>query len=1166
MANAWTTLDDCRTGHGTSSNDWETASDRGDTLNLGMSADWTTRIRVNLNNYNNISKITISLTTTNSSSMNRSATVYYYFSSTNYAPDYAYNRFNSSNYYFNITKNSTHSNVTLYGYTGTETYLYMTCLDGSAELRANGASYPTVNIIYDASTPEPGPDEPEGYESAPFVNGYISNYPQYTTGSAYMYFDDTSVTGNSSESVRLTYKASDYVNIYIVIYNSSNRIVSVSESGDDYITLPSNAGNYYAVLVGEYKFGYGFFRSSGVCNVTVIGNSKPYNLQVTFTPSSGLPNQTTNVTIGLSASDSDGDTLSYRYSTGTDFSNASSISNGDVKSLTAGTTYYFWAYDGKEYIRTSKTFETLNFSINLNDQPTQKDNSYYPSSTGLVKSFLSLTANATYNGNPVYNANYSWYYKTGTDIDTSPSVGSSETTISGYYSSTITNFDLGNYYPGIAGRAYKIGVKCTYNGATVSAETPVYVYPSSLNEITTYSYNNKNSTSSYANTNSEDYDDNIYLRIKYPTNTYRQYPKISQIHIKFANSPSEGQLENNSNYVTFFSDSFLGSTTSNTTGEGSEENFTISLDNSITGSSLPRNEYFKIQIELIDSSGQSNITNLDEVFYRISKPTFGDTNIGSNRPQTIAVNQLDSSWSWQLAFSSGSMYNLKTYPLTDEGLKQQAIETIKQLEIQLQTLDGSTVSKQIVFTDSNITANYGNATVYLTIAAAELQNLLSDYTSLNTSLEGTLILALEDPFENIATLSTIRFPNSILDDNVVFSFGTPPVLPDYTEPNPLYTLKPIYQYSTPVSGSFYTNLDTSNIETKNMVNYGDKLEFVFPKATDANGNDDGTSHGDILGYRIKIVRSDDRESIQSVSDDNFSILSEIPFSNGNISYDSSTENYTYQHSVNNYTTSKFIRLGICAYDSTFLESNLIVFPYIIVAGRISPSSLSITSHKVNTNEDGTSYDFRINFSDIGGNLFNNTGYHYSDYPNLERNISGNVNDSRDVKFFIAYRNDATSDFTTSEQLSFKTDKDSSSSINYDPSLSYSNLLTKTIRIEGLTFSQSIIDPAQKAYFKIIAYVQTGFNDLGEKVYQISESPIYILYPSTPTVSYRRNSVGINTSDLDGYIFRIAFAGGDRHLVRIDSVQVGSDNTAPYILIDLNAAIPLITGIEISDED
>ena len=996
---------------------------------------------------------------------------------------------------------------------------------------------------------------------------YLPQDPDLSIGN---YQSDYGFTINSGggtykvdESINISYSNTSGLTDIHFNYYKSGYFGSVSSSSFSI----ANTGKYTIFGVGYSRSKGGYFRTSNTTSVTIEeGNSAPYNLQVTFTPSSGLPNQTTNVTIGLSASDSDEDTISYRYSTGTDFSNASSISNGDVRGLTAGTTYYFWAYDGKEYIREEKTFETLNFTVNLNDQPTQKDNSYYPSSTGLVKSFLNLTANATYNGNPVYNANYSWYYKIGTDIDTSPSVGSSETTISGYYSSTITNFDLGNYYPGITGRAYKIGVKCTYNGATVSAETPVYVYPSPLNEITTYSYNNKNSTSSYANTNSEDYDDNIYLRIKYPTNTYRQYPKISQIHIKFANSPSEGQLENNSNYVTFFSDSSLGSTTSNTTGEGSEENFTISLDNSITGSSLPRNEYFKIQIELIDSSGQSNITNLDEIFYRISKPTFGDTNIGSNRPQTIAVNQLDSSWSWQLAFSSGSMYNLKTYPLTDEGLKQQAIETIKQLEIQLQTLDGSTVSKQIAFTDSNITANYGNATVYLTITAAELQNLLSDYTSLNTSLEGTLILALEDPFENIATLSTIRFPNSILDDNVVFSFGTPPVLPDYTEPNPLYTLKPIYQYSTPVSGSFYTNLDTSNIETKNMVNYGDKLEFVFPKATDANGNDDGTSHGDILGYRIKIVRSDDRESIQSVSDDNFSILSEIPFSNGNISYDSSTESYTYQHSVNNYTTSKFIRLGICAYDSTFLESNLIVFPYIIVAGRISPSSLSITSHKVNTNEDGTSYDFRINFSDIGGNLFNNTGYHYSDYPNLERNISGNINDSRDVKFFIAYRNDATSDFTTSEQLSFKTDKDSSSSINYDPSLSYSNLLTKTIRIEGLTFSQSIIDPAQKAYFKIIAYVQTGFNDLGEKVYQISESPIYILYPSTPTVSYRRNSVGINTSDLDSYIFRIAFAGGDRHLVRIDSAQVGSDNTAPYILIDLNAAIPLITGIEISDED
>lgn len=1048
---------------------------------------------------------------------------------------------NSLSYNFDTTKTTINSRISSIsvsftgGYSGSGT-TYLTSI--------------TCTITYQ----DPLPQSPDlGWSDYPYSS---SGFTIISGGGTY----------ESDETIYISYRNTEgLTNIHFNYYSSTDSN-TVYSTNNDSLSI-ANVGTYYIFGVGYSRDDEGYLCSTNKITVTIEkSNSAPYNLQVTFTPSSGLPNQTTNVTIGLSASDSDEDTISYRYSTGTDFSNASSISNGDVKSLTAGTTYYFWAYDGKEYIRTSKTFETLNFSINLNDQPTQKDNSYYPSSTGLVKSFLSLTANAIYNENPVYNANYSWYYKTGTDIDTSPSVGSSETTISGYYSSTITNFDLGNYYPGIVGRAYKIGVKCTYNGATVSAETPVYVYPSPLNEITTYSYNNKNSTLSYANTNAEDFDDNIYLKIKYPTNTYRQYPKISQIHIKFANSPSEGQLENNSNYVTFFSDSSLGSTTSNTTGEGSEENFAISLDNSITGSSLPRNEYFKIQIELIDSSGQSNITNLDEVFYRISKPTFGDTNIGSNRPQTIAVNQLDSSWSWQLAFSLGSMYNLNTYPLTDEGLKQQAIETLKQLEIELQTLDGSSVSKQIAFTDSNITANYGNATVYLTITAAELQSLLSDYTSLNTSLEGTLILSLEDAFENVATLSIVRFPNSVTDDNVIFSFGTPPVLPDYSETSSLYTLKPIYQYSSPVTGGFYTNLDTNDIETKNMVNYGDKLEFVFPKATDANGNDDGTTHGDILGYRIKIIRSDDRESVQNVSEDNFSVLSEMPFSNGNISYDSSTGNYTYQHSVNNYSTSKFIRLGICAYDSTFLESNLIIFPYIIVAGRISQSSLNITSHKVNTTDEGTSYDFRINFTDIGGNLFNNTGYHYSDYPNLERNVSGNINDSRDVKFFIAYRNDATTEFTTSEQLAFKTDRDSATSINYDSSLSYSSLLTKTIRIEGLTFSPSIIDPNQKAYFKIITQVQTGFDSLGNKVYQTSESPVYILYPATPTVSYRKNAVGINTFDLDTYVFRMAFAGGERHLVRIDSAQVGSDSTAPYILIDLNAAIPLITGIEISDED
>lgn len=1155
---------DCETGR--PGHSWEPGYTRGDTLNIAREGEninytWCTRIALspgNIPSNATISSINVTLPVTNNPKMTYQYGAYYFFSSKDLNPREALNHYVDADDSVTLTQGKTPS-VNVTNRYNNEDYLYLIPIlgEGAIELHCNSSEYPTVTVTYSAY-PSSSLGRPNTYDS-------ISDFTDYDAINAY--FNNYSASGEigSTISINYTNNNSNFTNRYVVITNSYGTIISVSGINSSSVTLPSSVGTYTGYLIGYYTPAGYYYRVDSISISASKSNTPPTLSNVNFNPTSGLSGQLTDVTVTFNASDADNDNLSVYYSSSHNpTESSSSVSNGGTISIYPGTTYYFRAYDGEDYSdEVSQELDSISLNVTLS-MDGEADTSYY-SSGGLKKNFIYLNAEARLNGSVNYSGTYSWYYKLGSSAtSTNPTVSSQEYSIPGYSSSRIDNLDLAKVNPNVVGKPYQIIVKYNYNGAIASAESNVFVYPYPLNEISTYSYNNYNLTSSYANTNKEDFNDNMYLTIQYPTNAYRQYSKINQINLKIANSVSKEQLQNNSNFVTFFSKSLANISTSNSSGVGIQDNFTLNLSDSLAGSNLPENNYFKIQIELVDKVGQSNVTDLDEIFYRISKPTFGNTVIGSNRPQTIAVNQLSDDWTWQLSFNPGSSYNLTTYPLTDNGLKQQAIDTLQQVNLGLETLDGTIVSKTIALTDSNTSANYGSATVYLTITSSQLQSLLSEYTSLNTSLESTVKFVLEDPYGNIAELSSIRFPNSVLDDNVIFSFGTPPVLPDYSSST--YSLNPIYQYSTLKEGSFSTNLNTNDNSTKNMINFKDKLKFVFPIATDANGDDNGTVHGDILGYRIKIFRADTREEAQSAVADNFVVLSEIPFSSNTITYDSGNNNYTYNHDVNNYSTTKFVKIGICAYDSTMLESNLIIFPYIIVAGRIAQSSLNITSHKINTTESGTTYDFRVNFSDIGGNLFNNTGYRYSDYPNLERNITGNETDSRDVKFFIAYRNDSMSDFLTTQQLSFKTDKDSVSSINYDPTITYSALLTKTIRLDGVSFDSSIIDPNQKGYFKIIAQVQTGFNSDGTKLYTLSESPVYILYPSTPTVSYRKNAVGVNTSDLDTYIFRIAFAGGDRHFIRLDSAQVGTDSSAPYILIDINSIVPTITGIEISDED
>ena len=73
-----------------------------------------------------------------------------------------------------------------------------------------------------------------------------------------------------------------------------------------------------------------------------------------------------------------------------------------------------------------------------------------------------------------------------------------------------------------------------------------------------------------------------------------------------------------------------------------------------------------------------------------------------------------------------------------------------------------------------------------------------------------------------------------------------------------------------------------------------------------------------------------------------------------------------------------------------------------------------------------------------------------------------------------------------------------------------------------------INSSIKNYYRFIIHVQVGFDKEGNSIYQTGYSSTYVSYPSTPTVAYRKNHIGLNTDNFNNYdnAILVAAAGVD----------------------------------------
>ena len=923
-----------------------------------------------------------------------------------------------------------------------------------------------------------------------------------------LYIDGVSSSTNSSINLSWdnVYGASGY-NIYKSPGSKIDRVTGASWTKAN--ATSSDTGYYYVKAYNQDSVEGEASRSVYFAYQAAPQNTAPKLGSVTCSPSKVVSGVSTRVTFTFSVTDNGivngaaASITSYSVYSNSALTSlvATGSSNGITGEITTGGTYYCVVSNGADKSNTvSVTIGTENPIVATISDITF-DTKFTIGSDIVVKNIKRIVGKVTRNDTDVVGT-YSWklvYGVSKTSLTYSVSIPSSTLILSNGvnpYNLTLSSAQKIEDYP-----YYKVVFTATVNSESKSAETEVYAYPAILSPIGNNGNGyNSSSGSEYitkANTVSSDLNDVINLQFNLPACGVNRKPDIESVILRVA-------YQRNTSFSIGFNPNATYTITSYAAGANK-----VSVNLEELG--VPRGYYGKFKIAVQDKMGQSYETDiLDEnnnaIFYRINLPTFGaNGRINLNYNQTISVNQLLDSDIINFALPSINTY-IGSLTLAQQDIY---INYLKQLKFKINNSSITQTEYSLNLNASDTTFEYNEvaATGYFNLTGKALKNLFSNLSQKNEAFQTYLELTLTDIFGNTTTVtSKILLKTTAQVDYIYLAFGTPPEMEDYTSTNYKMYLK--YRYS----GSSFTEVKTGGI----MVNPGDKIRLHFPKGTDSNGAED------IKKYRIKVIRKDSMgEELNQVNDfielKTFNITSDLTVE---------TNGYTCEFEASNYQVSKFIRIGVCAIDSTELESNLIVYPITLIGGRVAQGRMDLESSSIEpyngTDGAGLTYTLRSKIIDLGANLFNNKSITYADYPNFERTMDDlvSLSECRDVIFDLFYSKDNSA---WGEKLNIPYKIDSTTYNSYPTSMSYSTLLTKTIKFEPISLigdesdsSGKFISITKKNYFYLRARIQNGFNEDGSKSYSYIQSEVFVLYPSTPVVAYRQNYIGINTRDFGFY--------------------------------------------------
>ena len=472
------------------------------------------------------------------------------------------------------------------------------------------------------------------------------------------------------------------------------------------------------------------------------------------------------------------------------------------------------------------------------------------------------------------------------------------------------------------------------------------------------------------------------------------------------------------------------------------------------------------------------------------------------------------------------------------------------------TFNGTNSTITLKASGSNFSNSYftyesdsANSCNRMTIAPASLITFLNsqfsdDLTTFDANAYFTFSAQITDAFGNNQSLTLCKDLNQVaLSSGYWVNFGAAPVMDadisKYSITHYVLDHFTSYSISNQLSSSTWNSYN-------NMINPQEKLSFKFPVATDQNGNDK------ISQYNLKIYRSDnldDFNDFTTINLNNFQTLNTFVKNESgnfdNLQADSTNSYYTYEHQVPNYSISKFVCFAISATDNTGLESNTVIIPIKMIICRLQEGTAVINSCD-RTSEELYKYTLKFKVTDLGGNKFNNSSYTIQIYNNLTRNIPGLSESSQSQTPKLLY------------YANFTVQKDESKSYltSYTNNVEYLSLLNEnSIPLDFSSKVDASNPPDPNAKYTLTFQIQ--YYPDAYTPYYISASQTTVYTINEPTLSIRKNYLGINSQDLsnDDLLKIIALSQG-RSLI-----------TLKYELNELifNLGQALVQNIILSDE-
>ena len=821
--------------------------------------------------------------------------------------------------------------------------------------------------------------------------------------------------------------------------------------------------------------------------------------------------------VNISAYDNDGTVENYYYSTTASGTKTRFTPGSGGKIFSPGIRRYFYVRDDQsDYSEYYKyTFPEVNpptVSISVNSS----SNTVLYNSINYAYGNVYLIADITIGSASYTNSDVKWYVN-----NVLQNTGTSYT------------FDPTSYSGSV-----EIKVEVTdSNGLSANSTTTIYIAaaPSSLSSL--YAYNNGSSALTVNGTTSTDFNSLVYLSVSFSTLSTYQLP-ITRLDI-YIGSREKGSSTSSSSLT------YQTLKTSTFTSHPSSTSF---ANLNLLDDVVPRNYEFFLKATVTDKAGRQ-ATKYFGPYYRIQLPYFSTGDITaafvSNFIPPILYSKLPTS-NLIFEFPFGWAYGKTTSNASPTTLSINCTTTFNGTNSTITLKASGANFSNSYFTYESDSANSCNR---ISIAPSSLITYLNsqfsdDLTTFDANAYFIFKAEITDAFSNKQTLTLCKDLNqNILNSGYWVNFGAAPVMDSDTS-----------KYS--ITHHVYDSFDHIVIQNQlssltwnnynNMINPQEALVFNFPAATDQNGNDK------INQYNLKIYRSDnldDFNDFTTINLNNFQTLKTfIKNENGNfdnLQADSTNSYYTYEHQVPNYSISKFVCFAISATDNTGLESNTVVIPIKMIICRLQEGTAVINSCD-RTSEELYKYTLKFKVTDLGGNKFNNSAYTIQVYNNLTRNIPGLSESSQSQTPKLLY------------YANFTVQKDESKKYltSYTNNVEYLSLLNEnSIQLDFSGEVNASNPPESNAKytltFQILCYPDAYSS------YFISAPQITVYTINEPTLSIRKNHLGVNSQDLS-----------DTDLLKIIALSQGrSLITLKYELNELifNLGQALVQNIILSDE-